>query len=126
MRNAESEAIILEALREGLYPAHAAARAGCQPDTLEEWRKLGRKDPDGPYGEFSRACLRAKMDGEAALVSRLIHGDDISKIPWYLERLNPARFHLSQKTELSGPAGGPVKIETDLAAKLAKSLDEEE
>lgn len=114
---------ILADLEAGLFLRVAANRAGASRGTVHRWQQ---EDP-----EFRDACARARAEGEASLVEALLAEDGAGRIDganlrWYLERLNTRAYHLASKTEVSGPKGGAIKIETGLAAKLAKSLDEDE
>jgi len=106
-------------LSKGEFFAHACAAVGVPPRTAHRWFDRGQED-DAPEElvAFWQACARARADGERALIEQLLtmaedkSSKDWKAIAWKLERLRGEIFHLTTKTELSGPGGKPIQIST--------------
>ena len=47
---------VAAALRSGVSLEAAAEAEGVAATTVREWLRRGKREPDGPFGEFVRAC----------------------------------------------------------------------
>lgn len=94
-RTPEVERTIRAALGKGLSYQTAAELAGILPDTLRRWR---RDDTD-----FSADCKRAKAEGKANIVGKLIEnansGNVTAQIFWLKTRTEEFREHRPDDTE---------------------------
>lgn len=102
-------------LRQGWFFRHACAECEVDEDTVNGWladAKSADADPDKVA--FSVACARARAEGERfhldAMHTMAVVKLDYKSRTWVLERLNPKAFHLTNKTELSGPDGGAIQV----------------
>lgn len=122
---------LCELLQKGEFFAHACAVVGVPPRTAHRWFERGQED-DAPdeLVAFWQACARARAEGEKALVEQLLSmaedksSKDWKAIAWKLERLRGEIFHLTTKTELSGPGGKPIQIATgkDITAMTTEEV----
>lgn len=100
---------IEKSLRMGMTQEDAATLAGISEETFYQWKK---KKP-----EFSEAIKKALLICKQRNVG-IIQKAAISTwqaAAWYLERRFPLEFALRQRHEVSGPNGGPIRLE-DLVA----------
>lgn len=67
---------------------------------------------DAPYREFREAIKGAEAQAEAAAVVVIREAMPTSwqAAAWYLERRYPDRYARRERTEVSGPGGGPLRI----------------
>ena len=85
-------AVIL--ILDGNYRADVAKAISIGSRTFTTWMKNGREFPDGIYGQFRRAVLKAEGDFKTRAVGEIVSAakDD----PWlmlaFLERKYPAQF----------------------------------
>ena len=63
---------ILAGIREGLFPAVAAQRAGISRDTLRRWRARGEREQRGSYHDFVVALGRAEAEVEATVLRQVM------------------------------------------------------
>lgn len=101
-------------LRLGLSISSACAAAGIGVSTYHEWRARACEGP--PFSDFADATTEARAQGTRGLeiVVRKAAATDWRAAGWMLERRAPDEW--SRRTEVSGPAGGPVQIEQVRAA----------
>lgn len=102
-------------LRQGRFLRHACAECNVDEATVQRW--LSDAESDGAsleLVEFRDACARARADGEKvhldAMETMVLEKLDWKQRAWLLERLNPRAYHLTNKTELSGPDGGAIQV----------------
>jgi transposase len=123
---AEVQERIVQAIRAGNYAEAACQAAGISPSSLYRWLARGQQEP-GRYREFRQAVLRAEAEGEVHAVAtvRRAMAEDWRAALAYLERRHPARWQRQQRTELTGPDGGPIRTQRDAGIDLSKLSDEE-
>ena len=102
---------------DGWMLAHAAAECGIGETTLHRWLSDGGKDdaPDDLAG-FRESCDRARALAERIVLKSIEdtagqQGTDWKAQQWRLQVMNPRRFKPADKTELSGPEEGPIRLD---------------
>ncbi len=102
---------ICDDIRLGDTYVNAATRAGISERVLHLWREKGRKAQTGQYFQFLQAVRKAEAEAlrTAALHVRNAMSNQWQAAAWFLERRDPANY--SRRTEVSGPAGAPIKTE---------------
>ena len=126
--------IMVEAIEVGAYYETASTLAGISDQTRRNWMERGQKAGKGLYFEFFEALTRAEAknevdrlaewkvfmadqsgivqethkDGTIVESEKILRYGDYRAIRDFLERRHRARW--GQKTEVSGPGGGPIKI----------------
>jgi hypothetical protein len=131
---------ILSALTAGNYQEAAAAYAGIDQGTYYRWMERGRIERDRVnsgekplkaetiYREFREAVETARAQAEVrntGIINKAANDGTWQAAAWYLERSHPQRWGRINRTEISGPEGGPIKTEVDLVdleARLASAL----
>jgi transposase len=106
----ETQATIVEALREGLYRETAATLAGIHRDTMYGWLERGRTG-EAPYAAFSDAVEKAEAEAEQHVIREVRMGlDGWQSKAWVAERRWPRRW------------GGRVRatVSDELAAVMAR------
>jgi len=109
---------ICEGILEGLTIGDAAALAGVGRQTVNEWRRRGEEEPDGPYGEFSEAFELAKLQSKKGMIQKLLRHED-PRWTWKLMCNRwPEEFRDRIATEVIGPDGGtnPFRVEINSEA----------
>lgn len=137
---------IVSALTAGNYQDTAAAYAGISPATFHAWMARGRAERDSlaegnrpqpretPYREFLEAVESARAQAEirsVALIQKAAQDGTWQAAAWFLERSHPQRWGRIQRTEISGPDGGPIATTVDVSEieqRLSRffGLDEEQ
>lgn len=115
---------IITALRAGNYQDTAAAYAGIDESTFYRWMERGLAEPESDYGEFRKAVIKAKSDAEVRdlyLIDQAAQSGSWQAAAWKLERKFPHKWGRVNRTEISGPEGKPVQVET-MRAELLKAL----
>ena len=115
------QADIVEALEHGLHQESACARVGIHRDTFYEWMRRGREETEGIYANFADAVekARARPEAEALEAINVAWRDGTwQAAAWFLERSHPHKYGRINRTEVSGPEGKPVKVETTTEAIL--------
>lgn len=80
---------------EGLHLQSIADAVGLDEGTLRDWKKRGEKEPDGEFGEFSRAYKKALVTCERALLESVKTAEDgWQRFSWCLERRWPEKYRL--------------------------------
>lgn len=128
---------VLAELRKHGSTLKAAKAVGIERETITRWCEL--------FPDFEPHYARAKAEGIDALVEDTINIADepppstdkgavdtgavahaklrIETRRWYAERLAARKYGVLQKTEISGPGGGPIEIdETARASRVAALL----
>ena len=126
---------ILQALAAGNYQDTAAAYAGISTSTFYNWLERGKtervrisagekpKKTEEPYVEFVDAIESARAQAEVrsvALIQKAANDGTWQAAAWYLERSHPQRWGRLNRTEISGPEGGPIETKIDIEALDAK------
>lgn len=138
----QRQAKIVEAIEAGNYLDTAARLGGISPAGFYKWMDRGNReidrltvdptaepDPDEvPFVEFVEAVERAKATAEGRNVA-IIQKAAITTwqaAAWWLERTRPKKFARLEKSEVTGPEGGAVRIDVsteDLERKVTAILD---
>ena len=115
----------MDALRAGVPIGAACTRAGVGESTFHRWLQNAREGRGGKnlarYREFGELVQKALGDSEAGLVARILTASTKSwqAAAWLLERKWPDRWARRERTELTGPAGGPIQSETRIVLETA-------
>jgi transcriptional regulator with XRE-family HTH domain len=112
---------IVEALEHGMHQESAATRAGITKQTYYNWLERGRNEPGSIYADFLDAVekARARPEAEALEAIHVAWRDGTwQAAAWFLERSHPHKYGRINRTEVSGPEGAPVKVETTTEAIL--------
>jgi hypothetical protein len=122
----QMQAAIVEGLERGLHQESACARAGISKQTFYVWLKRGESgdEKDAIYADFRDAVekARAKPEAEALQAINVAWRDGTwQAAAWFLERSHPHKYGRINRTEVSGPEGKPVQVET-MRAELLKTL----
>lgn len=141
---------IVNLIAAGNYVETAAAACGVSKVTLYDWLKRGARAKAGKFRDFSDAVAEATARAEARdllAIDRAAAGHDVVKTTrkvgsdktveetttttresdwraaaWRLERKYPDRWGRIDKTEISGPGGGPIPVEV-LDEKLGRLIE---
>ena len=116
-------------VREGHYLNYAAAKCGVHEARIRVWYKLGSQENENPiFEKFVVECDKARGEHAAKLLDAMtqcVPGEkDWKMYAWKLERLCPKTFHLTTKTELSGPEGGPIQVQSPVIMIPKEDADE--
>ena len=122
--NPKVQARIIQALLACNTLEAAAAYGGIHYATMREWILKGEKCKSGKYHEFAEAIKKAQDEAEAMLIAEIrAHGRKTwQALAWLAERRHPERWAKPNRYEVSGPDGGPIKVEdarTHLKSALA-------
>ena len=133
---------IVEALRNGTAAAHAIRAAGVAKSTYYSWLTRGREERDRrnaglkpdtkeePFLDFLDATEKAEAEGAA------LHMQNIAQTAlngtwqasaWILERRFPRDYGRFDRSEVSGPDGGPVRLDVsteEIERKVQRILDQ--
>jgi transposase-like protein len=120
---------IVEAITLGNYTEVAAQYAGIDPTTFYRWLEKGKQDDADPvYKDFVEAVNNAKATAEVravVLINRAANEGVWQAAAWFLERTRPKRYGRFDRNEVSGPDGGPMRIDVsteDLERKVTAIL----
>ena len=113
---------VIKLMAEGRSLDGCAAMLGVHPDSLYTWQKL--------HPEFSDAVKAGRAAGTAFWETRLLDiaqggSGNAQAIQWALRNRSRAASgwdHVHAKVEVSGPNGGAVQVQTDLAVIDARLL----
>lgn len=129
--NPERQQKLVDAIRAGNYQETAAIYAGIGVSTFYRWmQEAAEPGASTELVEFREAVERAKAESEIRAVTLINTAAQQTwqAAAWYLERSYPQRWGRFQRTEISGPDGGPIQTtsrgEEALVAALEKFLDE--
>jgi hypothetical protein len=117
---------IVEALEHGMHQESACTRAGINKVTYYRWLQRGESDDEADeiYRNFRNAVekARAQPEAEALEAIKVAWRDGTwQAAAWFLERSHPHKYGRISRTEVSGPEGKPVQVET-MRAELLKTL----
>ena len=122
---------ITSALRNGAYIEHAAQAAGIGVSTYHSWMDRGRTERDrrraglNPdenediFVEFLEAVERAQSEAAVDLLGEIANharNGTWQAAAWILERKFPRQWGRMDRTEHTGPEGGPVKLDVSTEA----------
>lgn len=130
---------IVANVKKGTHIEIAARAAGVSKATFYRWMDDGRDRPDPedptktivasqPYRDFRDAIEKAEADLEQSVVDRYLTVSkqaafgNASHMAGFLGRRFRGRWDPKQTVEISGPEGGPVKIEGTADDRLAGAL----
>jgi transposase len=110
---AERRKLIVEALRKGNTLTHAAGLAKISRQAVYDWLQKGAKQEQGSYRDFLIAVEQAQAESADELVTivRRAGLDDWRAAMTMLERRFPDDYAKTQRHEVSGPKGEPIKVE---------------
>lgn len=137
---------IVNLISAGNYIETACQAVGISHQTWANWQNRGRTErerlnvqkdakPDPketPYLEFVEAVEKAFAEAEArnlALIQNAALAGTWQAAAWILERTRGKRYVRTEKAEVSGPEGAPVRIDVsteDLERKISKILEKRE
>jgi len=97
----------------------AAALAGVRSETIYGWIRRGKAAKAGGYSHFVRAVEEALTEFEArnaAIINQMAQGTEAATPDWkaamtLLERRRPQTWAKTEKHEVTGQGGGPVRYE---------------
>lgn len=115
---------IIGYLRAGAYIETAAAAAGISKQTLYNWlRRAADEDEKDPrFAAFAAEVEKSQALAEVrdiALIGKAAE-TQWQAAAWRLERKSPERWGRKDRMEHLGPDGGPLKIEVDASALVAR------
>ena len=112
MLTPELQAVIVAELEQGAPISMACDAAMISEGTYHRWRQEGQALGSGPLHEFWEATTRARSKGRQALFGtvRKAAVDDPKCAMWLLERGH--REHFARRTEVTGPEGTPIPVQT--------------
>jgi len=144
--NQETQDKIVTALQAGNYQDTASAYAGVSTAAFYNWMERGRIERDRLtagekpnknetiFAEFVDAVEKARASAEVrsvVLINKAANEGTWQAAAWFLERSHPQRWGRLNRTEISGPAGGPIEttvsaeeIEEKLSALLERRSTE--
>lgn len=146
MLTPERQQTILDLIAAGNYIDTATKAAGISHTTLYNWISRGtaererlQANPDSeldpkeqPFLEFVEESEKAFAIAEArnmAIIQRAAHEGTWQAAAWILERTRGKRYQRVDKSEISGPEGGPLRINVsteELERKVSKILEKRE
>ena len=130
------QAKVIAMLQEGNYISTSCRAVGISRETFYTWLENGEGrevvTADGTvivydkplYREFREKAQEAIALAEVALVHQAKKGlDGWQAQMTMLERRFPERWARRDRTEVTGPGGGPVRVEVDVRAKILAILN---
>jgi len=133
---------ISNALRNGAYIHHACEASGISTSTYHNWLERGRNERDrqnaglkpdtaeAPYLEFLEAIEKAQAEGALDLLGEIANharNGTWQAAAWILERKFPRQWGRFDRTEHTGPEGGPMRLDVsteELERKVARILEQ--
>jgi transposase len=117
---------IVQALQAGNYQETAARYAGISEPTFYRWM-ADALDDNAPkeLREFREAVENARAAAEVrsvALIQQAAQNGTWQAAAWFLERSHAHRWGRYQRTEVTGPNGGPVQVDIDVLDKRIAEL----
>lgn len=95
--------------------------------SIHRWVSLGEQEPDGPYGEFSRALRRARTEYQERL--RGVIDDAAASDPkwasWLLEKHFPSQYGRGAQVEVHNHAATERVEVIDVSSKSLAELEAE-
>lgn len=142
--NEQRQEAIAAMLRSGAYIDDACKSVGIAPSTFYNWLNRGNtqrerqgaglevEEDERPFLEFLETVEMADAEG---IISHVMNIDSAAKngtwqaSAWILERKQPRKWGRFDRTELSGPEGGPIEINVsteELERKVMRILETRE
>lgn len=121
---------MVHALKMG-QPVRAACRyAGVHYSTHYDWLKWADEEKPGPFVDYANAVREAAVEGEQLHLSVIVSAAKDGEWRASVEALRFMRpeEYARQRTEISGPDGGPVQVQNlaaEIAAQLATTADKD-
>lgn len=127
---------ITQALENGTEVLHAIRSAGISHQTYYDWLNRGREERDrinaglkptpdeAPFLEFLESVEKAEA------TAATLHMENISQTAlngtwqasaWILERRFPRQYGRLDRSEVSGPEGGPVRLDVSTEEIMRKA-----
>lgn len=142
----ERQANIVNLIAAGNYIETACQAAGISHQTWHNWQNRGKTErerlnvqkdaqPDpreAPYVDFVDAVEKAFAEAEArnlAIIQNAAIGGTWQAAAWILERTRGKKYVRTERAEVSGPEGSPMRIDVsteDLERKISKILEKRE
>lgn len=112
---------ICRSVRLGLSYERAAENAGIAQSTLSQWMQKERNGHPR-YQGLNDALAKARAEGETRLIARVIKAgeEDWRAAAWILERRHPEHYARMERREVSGPDGGPLRVEVSSWVDLVR------
>lgn len=81
-------------LTKGHFRTVVAQRMGIGYTTWKRWLALGKRFPDGLYGQLRAKVLQAEAAAEEKMIATILEAgkDDVEHLKWYAERKWPQRY----------------------------------
>lgn len=119
--NAEVMDVICKGVRLGLSYERAAESAGLGRTALSRWM-AAEAEGDLRFRGVSDALAKARAEGETRLIARVIKAgeEDWRAAAWILERRHPEHYARMERREVSGPDGGPLRVEVSSWVDLVR------
>lgn len=110
---------IVQALNAGNYQDTAARYAGISEATFYRWMTEAQQPgASKDLREFREAVESARAQAEirsVALINKAAQDGTWQAAAWFLERSHPQKWGRIQRTEISGPDGGPIETRVEVA-----------
>jgi len=123
---AEVHGAVMGALRAGAGIGRAFTLAGISEPTGRSWVAEGRRDPDGPLGQFAADFERVLADRlvrlEKVVWGAALDDGDVKAAQWLLERMSPAEYSSRQQTDIVVEQRAPRTLETESIEQLEARL----
>jgi hypothetical protein len=111
----EVQDLLVEALKTGAHITTAAYHAKVHPNTIWKWLKLGKEDPNGPWGEFRGVIMGAIHEAELRFVAIIAqaaqHNPEHAK--WMVTHRHPKRWADRSKLQVSAKVSGGLALLSD-------------
>lgn len=121
---------ILLNLASGCWPSTAVYAAGISRSTWKNWRRQGRAEPKGPFGQFLTQVQEATQQAELSLAAHAVkHAQRDGNVALkMLKQRFPKRWSDKPKVDVThhGDASAPVTVvlQHDLSALTPQQLDQ--
>jgi hypothetical protein len=118
---------ICEGIRLGLSYQRAAEGAGIHAATLRDWIQHDEQG-DLRFAGVASAIATARAEGEQQLLVTIktAAADDWRAAAWILERRHPEHYARMERREVSGPDGGPLRVEVSSWVDLVRQATQAE
>ena len=120
----ETKKRIIDAISLGAADCHAAAYAGINRHTLEDWIKRGEAEEE-PFATFAAEVADAKGSRTIRWLSKIEQAakdGEYKAAIWQLEQRHPDEYG-RRRIEMTGRDGGPIKTETKVVLLPAGVTD---
>lgn len=118
---------LCNAIRGGVYAETAAQLCGVHKATFYVWLKKGSGTQSGLCKVLNDAVCKALAESEARdvfVIDKAGQLGDWRASAWRLERKFSKRWGRTEKLEVTGTEGGPVKYENVTEAELDRRFEE--